>query len=380
MKKILCLILCLIMAAAVLCACSENDTAKPEEAGQLFTVRDELKRDTMTALFRNTSTGGTKEVEMTKGEDGEDCSVFTCNADPEEFDRVTLTSGEESTPELSFNSYVPGWRLDKRRFMPLDNGEKPEYKRVSFEYQNRTKDVLIWTPDDYDANSSEKYSVIYMSDGHNLFDPAATSTGSWAVAESVRAMMAQGGQGCIIVGVENMDGWRDDELTPDIGEVTSEDYKDGHGEYYADFVVDTVMPYVNENYNVYTDREHTHVCGSSSGGLECFYIAMEHPDKFASVGALSPAFILFTDETWTEYFKDKDYSKNAPFIYLYCGNAAADSLEQTLYIGTVAMPDTLKKIGYPEDKVVMKLYDEGLHNEMYWRAVFPDYLKYAFAK
>ena len=51
-----------------------------------------------------------------------------------------------------------------------------------------------------------------------------------------------------------------------------------------------------------------------------------------------------------------------------------------LYQGTVTMPDTLKKIGYPEDKWTFKVYKDGLHNERYWRAIFPDYLKYAFPK
>ena len=44
------------------------------------------------------------------------------------------------------------------------------------------------------------------------------------------------------------------------------------------------------------------------------------------------------------------------------------------------MPNNLKACGYPDDKVVIKLYENGVHNEMYWRAVFPDYLKYAFPK
>ena len=107
---------------------------------------------------------------------------------------------------------------------------------------------------------------------------------------------------------------------------------------------------------------------------------MTHPDKFASVGALSPAFLLFDDATWVEYLGRQDYSQNAPLVYLYCGNSSSDQLEQMLYAGTVTMPDNLKKIGYPEDKVILKLYDDGVHNEMYWRAVFPDYLKYAFPK
>ena len=384
MKKALCILLCAVLAALALVACGGKQGGN---TGHIIYVLDEKNSDSVKATFLSTDSDETLEVEMTKQETTDKGTMFAAQADTAKFDRVKFTRGDKATEQLSFNDYVQGWVLDSRHFYPFDSGyPEPEYKRVSFDYENRKKDILIWTPDNYDPKSTEKYSVIYMTDGQNLFKREATTYGSWAAAESVRAMMVDSNNPCIIVGIENADGWRDNELTPDIGEVQSDSsadnssYRDGHGKYFSDFVVETVMPYINENYNVYTDREHTHVCGSSSGGIECFYIAMEHPDLFASVGALSPAFLLYSDNTWVDYLSKKDFSKNAPFIYLYCGNASADDLEQMLYAGTVTMPDNLKKIGYPEDKYVMKLYDDGLHNERYWRAVFPDYLKYAFPK
>ncbi|MBQ9679157.1 MAG: alpha/beta hydrolase [Ruminococcus sp.] len=378
MKKALCLIFCIALLALTLTACGSSDSGTP-----LFTVVDKATRENVTATFKNTDSGDTLEVKMTKKDlSGDSFAFYTCHADTALYDRVIIDSDGLETEELAYNDYCTAWDLTSGRAYPGTDPEAvaPKYERKTFDYQKRTKDILIRTPEDYGENPDEKYSVIYMTDGQNLFDRSATSTGSWAVAESALAMAENGGEKCIIVGIENADSWRDDELTPDIGEVLSEDYEDGHGEYFSDFVVDTVMPYINENYSVYTDREHTHICGSSSGGIESFYIAMEHPDKFSSVGALSPAFLLYSDETWVDYLSKKDFSENAPLVYLYCGNGKADQLEQQLYIGTVAMPDTLKKIGYPEDKVVMKLYEDGIHNEMYWRAVFPDYLKYAFPK
>ena len=372
-KRIICLLIIAVIAVMPLCACSES--------GHTLYVKDEYKNDSMKATFLNSDTGEKKEVNMKKLEPGDDYTEFSCAADTSKYDRVILGSGEDNTIELAFNDYVSGWELSSRRFYPYTYGKEssePKYKRQTFDYQKRTKDVLIWTPEDYDAESEEKYSVIYMTDGQNLFDTSATSTGSWGVAESALAMMSQTDYKFIIVGIANADGWRDDELTPDIGEVLSEEYEDGHGEYFCDFLVKTVKPYIEENYNVYTDREHNSVCGSSSGGIESFYIAMEHPDLFGSVGALSPAFLLYSDRTWIDYLGKRDFSAGHPFVYIYSGSSKTDSLESMIALQAEVMPDNLATIGYPEDKIVYKEYTDGVHNEMYWRAVFPDYLKYAF--
>ena len=341
-RRIICLILSAIILCLPLCACGGSSGAAN------FRVRDMFSREEMTATFKSTDSGKTLEVKMDKSKDKADgdFTEFTCYADPAEYDRVILSSGNAETAELAFNGYVSGWELNSSRFYPYSKDE-PKFKRVTFDYQERTKDVLIWTPEDYDAASADKYSVIYMTDGQNLFVRSATSTGSWGVAESALSMADNGGEKCIIVGIENADGHRDDELTPNIGDVLSKDYEDGHGKYFSDFVVNTVMPYVNENYNVYADREHTHVCGSSSGGIESFYIAMEHPDKFASVGALSPAFLLFSDETWVKYLSEKDFSAGYPTVYIYSGNSSSDNLESMICTQSKTMPGNLSKIKYP---------------------------------
>lgn len=375
MKRIFAAVLCIALTILLFTACGKSDDNMP-----LFTAVDQSSRKEVTASFKNTDSGETLDVKLKKKDSSDNTAQFTGNADPATFDRVTVNADGTETIELAYNDYVKAWDLSSGRPYPGTEAMEPQYDRIAFDYEDRKKDVLIWTPEDDNASSDDKYSVIYMTDGQNLFDRKATATGSWGVAESVVNMMANGGQKCIIVGIENGATWRDEELTPDLGKVTQASYEGGKGKYFSDFVVDKVMPYVNEHYNVYTDRAHTHIAGSSSGGIESFYIAMEHPDKFASVGALSPAFLLYTDDTWVDYLNKKDFSKNAPLVYLYCGNGSGDQLEQALCTGTKTMPNNLKACNYPKDKVIIKLYENGVHNEMYWRAVFPDYLQYAFPK
>lgn len=372
--RAICIILSVLLLLS-LAACGGADS------GHTVYIRDTSGYEDLQAEFLSTEGDAARTVGLKKVADDEGGAVYSCSADPAQYDRMIVHYGDNSTDRLAFNEYVSGWELDEYRFMPYlyegDNTE-PAYERVSFPYESRTKDILIWVPEDYDNTAEQPYSVLYMTDGQNLFKRAATSTGSWGVAESARALMAQSDNRLIIVGIENADGFRDSELTPDIGEVLSEDYENGRGEYFSDFVLDTVMPYVEERYNIYTDRKHTGICGSSSGGIESFYIAMEHPDRFGAVGALSPAFTLYSNDTWREYLSEKDFSAGYPFVYLYCGNGSSDTLEQVLCADTITMPDNLKAVGYPEEQVILKVYNDGLHKEMYWRAVFPEFLKYMF--
>lgn len=390
MKRLICLLLSALLIIFTLAACSDSDKSssdKATEASEYKTIENSGaplyiradKDSELTATFSSVSGREPHRAEMIKKDDEDDSAIYVCYADPAVYDRVTVTVNGADGVQLAFNKYVSGWDVTAGRYTPFTYGqdsESPRTERVEFPYQERTKGVLIWTPKDYDPKSDEKYSVIYMTDGHNLFDPNMTSFGCWAVAESVESMMANSDHKAIVVGIENMDGWRDDELTPNLGTPTSANYEDGHGAYYCEFVVNTVMPYIEKNYNVYTDRDHTAICGSSSGGIESFYIAMEHPEKFGTVGALSPAFILFDNDTWDQYLSKKDFSAGYPRIYIYCGEGA--DLEQQLLPGAQDMPENLSKIGYPAQNIYYYTAEKALHNELYWRIIFPDFLKFMF--
>ncbi|MBQ8038616.1 MAG: esterase family protein [Lachnospiraceae bacterium] len=49
-----------------------------------------------------------------------------------------------------------------------------------------------------------------------------------------------------------------------------------------------LMPYIEENYSVYTDRDHTAVAGLSLGGRESIYIGRTMYEEFAYIGSFSP--------------------------------------------------------------------------------------------
>ena len=135
------------------------------------------------------------------------------------------------------------------------------------------------------------------------------------------------------------------------------------------------MPYVEENYNVYTDAEHTSLAGSSLGGLETFYTVLAHPDKFGTGGVMSPTFDMFAEKEWKEFLKDKTDMKNAPFLYFYAGGYSSDNGDVTM-----EMNNRLIESGYPKDKLVFCKYEPGEHMIEYWRSIYPEFLEAVFTQ
>ena len=226
-------------------------------------------------------------------------------------------------------------------------------------------------------NSGDKLPVMYMTDGQNLFDEKSTPFGSWDVKKAVEDELKSSGVSCVIVGIDNGNVYRDSELTPKcIGEIQCrEEFNDiftPQGEIFDDFLVNTVMPFVEQNFPVSNQRAKTAVCGSSSGGLQAFFAGMEHSDKFSFVGALSPAFIVYSEEDLRSYLLSK-VTDDMPYIYMYSGGA--DELEQRIFASVEMMYDLLPEVGYPYDKFNEVLLFENEHNEKAWREIFPDVLR-----
>ena len=315
--------------------------------------------------------------------------IYTYTIDVSKFDRVVFNNNSEKSMDVSLSLASTG-------FYPKSKGTDgkyivEKYRAGTFKRGKLTKTTLtystgyekkiwIYTPANYSAEASFDYPTIYMCDGQNLFSDHTDGYGGWDVEGAVDGLLANTGRGFIAVGIDNGNSKRDSELTPNLGAINSElpanersHYSNGTGKAFSDFVVNKVMPYVRENYKSSAKREDNIICGSSSGGLEAFYIGMEHKDKFSTIGALSPAFLLFGDATWNTYLGKFDLSgEDIPKLYLYCGNSSKDSLEQNLFTYTDEMYKRLKKLGFPEDKIRYSIFEPGVHNESWWKMYFPE--------
>ena len=134
--------------------------------------------------------------------------------------------------------------------------------------------VRVWTPADY--NPEQKYEVIYMHDGQNLFDASITwNHQEWGVDECMTALLEAGQiRPCIVVGVDNISEIRYEEyypsaICPEIAEgVLPEGFKP-LGDEYLRFLVEEVKPFVDSNYSTLTDASHTSLHMHSASIPKC---------------------------------------------------------------------------------------------------------------
>lgn len=245
------------------------------------------------------------------------------------------------------------------------------------------KPIIIWTPNGYNpADTSKKYQVIYLLDGQNQFLGTKNGYGGWVTDKIATCLQNNGHDGFILVGIDNSRN-RDNELTPDIGDIVPEckplgNFDNGTGERFANFVADTVVPYIRANYNVSLKPEDNAIIGSSSGGIEAFYIGMEHMDIFGNIGALSPAYVLYDAKTWDTYLSKFDFTDADKLPRIYTFNGAADELERQLLVNAQLMPQWMAAKGYPEDKMTFVYEDTFSHNEYAWRMIMPETIAWLF--
>jgi len=397
MKKVLSILLSAAMITALLSACgTQNQSeagdgtspateAKNADDSPVHTLyfRDSAKSKKAVANFFNSGSGKSEDVEMKKVSEDSDSVTFSCEGDTSVYNMAyVICDGKEpdrpAFSQFAFNKCVSGWYQKDDLLIPYTQGQEvdfePEFDDVTLTCIDYDKLVHIWKPGDYDATSGDKYSTIYILDGENvlLSDVYAQElSGSSFATEQVKAMTASTGYKAIVVAIENI-GKRDFELVPNIGvprDNTDFEEEGTDGTKFADFVANTLVPYVQKNYNVYTDALHTAVTGASLGGMECFYIAAEYPEKFGTAGAFSPSFWMYDAEMWEKYLGKKSFGEASPFMYLYTGPEGYDTDPDV-----TQMYNRLKGMGYPEEKLALHLNKDGVHDSSIWRGVFPEFL------
>ncbi len=149
---------------------------------------------------------------------------------------------------------------------------------------NDMRYLHIYLPDNY-SFVLERYPVMYMFDGQNLFlDNEATFGKSWGL----EAFLQQWDKSMIIVGMEcsHRGNERLYEYCPYEKRMFGEVIK-GIGEQTFLWILHDVKPYIDSHFRTYGHREATAIAGSSMGGIMAMYGVLAHNDVFSKCACIS---------------------------------------------------------------------------------------------
>lgn len=244
------------------------------------------------------------------------------------------------------------------------------------------RDLFVWLPPSY-ATSDKRYPVIYMHDGHNLFDAHISYSGEWMVDETITELAKEGLE-AIVVGIPNMNEMRRIEYNPyptHVGEI----FWDGRGDDYIRFIAETIKPFVDAEFRTDPRPEKTGIAGSSMGGLISLHGFLTRADVFGLCGSFSPVFWTGLDEMV------RTRAQGDGLVYLDMGGKEgevimgiatnmASNLEEAhaVYLnGVRQLRDDLVSGGYVLGQSLLYVEDlEALHHESAWSKRLPDALRF----
>ena len=246
----------------------------------------------------------------------------------------------------------------------------------------RNKRMLrVWLPPGYDLpeNSGQRYPVFYLNDGQNLFERATSFAGvEWQVDETADLLIREGViPPMIFVGIDNAQHDRLKEYLP--YRLVNPVVLRPQGRNYLKFLVEEVLPFVNQNYRAAKGAESTALGGSSLGGLISLYITMAAPGVFGRVLLESPSLWVANRRILRGARRFRQWPAK---IFLAVGTREEGREDKDLQ--TVESVRELERIfrraGMDDRRLRVEIAEGGTHSEAAWAARFPDALRFLFGR
>lgn len=231
--------------------------------------------------------------------------------------------------------------------------------------------VRLHLPDDYEQNIQERYPVIYMFDGQNLFeDEQATFGKSWGLEK----FAASYGKPVIIVGIDcdRRGSERLQEYMPYPIENTFFGRAEGRGARFAQWIVEELKPYVDRFWRTWPQRGATAVAGSSMGGLMSMYIIMHYNEIFSKAACLSPSFMACPEKIMEDLYE----YKMDPDTRIYLSFGAQELSPQNRIAAQRQLQDLQSILHEKGCRSVVRVIADGRHNEECWEKQNQDVFDY----
>ena len=231
----------------------------------------------------------------------------------------------------------------------------------------KTRRGYLYLPESYYVETTRRYPVLYMFDGHNVFfDEDATYGKSWGMGE----YMDRTKKDMIIVAVEcNHEGnGRLVEYSPMSFKNATVGRIQGKGKIYMDWLVNTLKPSIDAALRTLPDRDNTLLCGSSMGGLMALYGAVAYNHVFRRAACLSPS--LWVDAAQVIEMIAKNTIKNDTCIYMDYGSKEiynhAANIETLISVAHLLLSKHVD--------LAFRIVPGGTHSEASWEQQIPIFM------
>ncbi len=204
---------------------------------------------------------------------------------------------------------------------------------------------MIYLPPCYDANTDQRYPVLYLLHGQTYEDDQWVRLGAPQAANQL--ILSKKAPPFIIV-------FPDDRYWNTPAEAG-----------FGDSVVNNIIPYVDANYRTLADRPHRAVGGLSLGGGWAARLGLTHYELFSSVGLHSPA-IRTDDGPYIEAWIKAVPTASWPRLWMDAGDRDRE-------LGSILQVESL--ISYYQVPHEWHMY-KGDHSETYWGAHVAEYLQW----
>ena len=233
----------------------------------------------------------------------------------------------------------------------------------------------VWLPPDY-ATSNDRYPVLYVHDGQNVFDPATAFGGvDWGLDETMTRLIAEKRvKPAIVVAIWNSPK-RFQEYMPRKALASDSTLETGVpgteplpgpvlSDAYLRFLTTEVKVFIDQTYRTRSDRANTFVMGSSMGALISLYAISELPGLFGGAAALSTHWPAGGGSV-VEYFRHHVPKRDDHKLYFDRGTATLDSLYAPYQDRINAI---LRAARYREgEHVQLRVFQGAEHSERAWR-------------
>ncbi len=227
------------------------------------------------------------------------------------------------------------------------------------------RDFYVYTPPGYDPKGKTRYPVLYLLHGYT------DDAGGWSAVGRAHVIMdnliAQGKAKPMVVVMPL--GYGAPEVVSRSGPFSKPDLWQRNVTLFGETLLNEVLPRVEKEYRVSTDRGSRAIAGLSMGGTESLTVGLNAVDRFAWIGAFSAGGL---NENFDQAFPKMSAKESERLRLLWVACGTEDFLIQS----------NRKLRDWMKSKSLRHQYVEtpGAHTWMVWRRYLSDFAPQLFHK